>query len=368
MFTQRKFPLRGMIKWTRRDIYKFIIIGAIPVFLYKGLGLYWLHLPWLPIGVVGTAVAFIVSFKNNASYDRLWEARKIYGGIVNASRSFTLMVNDFISNTYATDPLSDGELFKIRKELIMRHVAWMTSLRHALRVHKPWEVSKMDKSDQEYMTKIEVQEWKYSLEEELEGYVSKVEMEEILSKKNKQAACLNLQSRQLKKLREDGLIEDFRHMEMQAMMTEFFTLQGKVERIKNFPYPRQFATLNYLFVWIFIILLPLGMMHEFENIGLSVVESIQAHMLIHDSPLHAIVESIGHYFIWVTIPFTVIVSWIFHTMERIGETTENPFEGNPNDVPITTMSRGIEIDIRQMIGDDPEKIPGAIESQLSIQL
>ncbi len=127
-----------MIKWTRRDIYKFIIIGTVPVFLFKGLGLYWLHLPWLPIGVVGTAVAFIVSFKNNASYDRLWEARKIYGGIVNGSRSFALMLNDFVSNEHAKNPLTDKELFKIRKEMVMRHLAWMTSLRHALRHHKPW--------------------------------------------------------------------------------------------------------------------------------------------------------------------------------------------------------------------------------------
>lgn len=367
MYTQKKFPFSGMIKWTRRDIYKFIAIGAIPVFLYKGLGLYWLHLPWLPIGVVGTAVAFIVSFKNNASYDRLWEARKIYGGIVNASRSFTLMLNDFISNKHAENPLTEAELFKIRKEMVMRHVAWMTSLRHALRQHKPWEGSKMDKSNREYMSNFKVSEWVYSLEEELEGYVSEAEKKEILSKKNKQAACLNLQSRHMKKLLDDGLIENFRHMEMQNMLTEFFTLQGKVERIKNFPYPRQFATLNYLFVWIFILLLPLGMMHEFEEIGMKVVVAIQEHMKVHSSPVHAIVEYVGHYFIWVTVPFTVIVSWIFHTMERIGETTENPFEGNPNDVPITTMSRGIEIDIRQMIGDDPELIPPPMETQLDIQ-
>jgi len=357
-----------MLKWTRRDIYKFIAIGAIPVFLYKGLGLYWLHLPWLPIGVVGTAVAFIVSFKNNASYDRLWEARKIYGGIVNGSRSFTLMLNDFISNKHAEDPLTEGELFKIRKELVMRHVAWMTSLRHALRQHKPWEGSKMDKSDLEYMSKIKVQEWEHSLEEELDTYVSEAEKKEILSKKNKQGACLNLQSRHLRKLLDAGLIEDFRHMEMQAMLTEFFTLQGKVERIKNFPYPRQFATLNYLFVWIFVILLPLGMMHEFEKIGMKVVAAIQEHMLVHTSPVHGIVEYVGANFVWVTVPFTVIVSWVFHTMERIGETTENPFEGNPNDIPITTMSRGIEIDIRQMIGDSSELIPAPIESQFDIQL
>ncbi|MGB1318844.1 MAG: bestrophin family protein, partial [Flavobacteriales bacterium] len=347
---------------------KFIIIGALPVFLFKGLGFYWLHLPWLPIGVVGTAVAFIVSFKNNASYDRLWEARKIYGGIVNGSRSFTLMLNDFISNQHAKTVLTDAELFSIRKEMVLRHVAWMTSLRHALRQHKSWEFSKMDKADQEYLSQLEIREFKYSLEEELQGYVSKAEMEEILSKTNKQGACLNLQSAHLKRLLEDGLIEDFRHMEMQAMLTEFFTLQGKVERIKNFPYPRQFATLNYYFVWIFIFLLPLGMMHEFEKIGFEVVKAIHAHMLVHSSPVHQVVEFVGKYFIWFTVPFTVIVSWIFHTMERIGENTENPFEGNSNDIPITTMSRGIEIDIREMIGDDPKEIPAPIETQKDVQL
>lgn len=157
-------------------------------------------------------------------------------------------------------------------------------------------------------------------------------------------------------------------MEMQNLLTEFFTLQGKVERIKNFPYPRQFATLNYFFVWIFIILLPLGMMHEFEEIGMSVVDAIREHMKVHDSPIHAIVEFVGMYFIWFSVPFTVIVSWIFQTMERIGETTENPFEGNPNDIPITTMSRGIEIDIRQMINDDPDLIPGPVDPQFGIQM
>ena len=68
------------------------------------------------------------------------------------------------------------------------------------------------------------------------------------------------------------------------------------------------------------------------------------------------------------MPFTVIVSWIFQTMERIGETTENPFEGNANDIPITTMSRGIEIDIRQMINDDPDLIPDPIAPQFDIQM
>lgn len=331
------------------------------------MGMYWLRLPWLPIGVVGTAVAFIVSFKNNASYDRLWEARKIYGGIVNTSRSLTIMLNDFITNEFAKEKHSEESLFAIRKQMVMRHVAWMTSLRHALRQHKPWEVSRVTKADLKYMEGTEIREQEYTLAEELEGYVSEAEKELILSKANKQSECLNLQSKQMKELKLAGLIDDFRHMEMERILVELFTLQGKAERIKNFPYPRQFATLNYLFVWVFIILLPFGMMHEFEKIGEKIVIDINAHMLVHSSPLHGIVKFLGTYFIWFTVPFTAIVSWIFHTMERIGEVTENPFEGNPNDVPITTMSRSIEINIRQMIDDDPAEIPDPIEAVKDIQ-
>ena len=60
---------------------------------------------------------------------------------------------------------------------------------------------------------------------------------------------------------------------------------------------------------------------------------------------------------WFTIPFYVIVAWVFHTMERIGRTGENPFEGTANDVPISMIARGIEIDLRQNLGEANEDIP-----------
>jgi len=50
-------------------------------------------------------------------------------------------------------------------------------------------------------------------------------------------------------------------------------------------------------------------------------------------------------------------AWIFHTMEKIGRTGENPFEGSANDVPISTISRGIEIDLRQNLGESLDDIP-----------
>lgn len=368
MYTKRIYPLGVMLKWTRKNIYLFTILSIIPVVLYSCLRWYWLHLPWLPIGLIGTAVAFIIGFKNNASYGRLWEARKIWGGIVNSSRSFTIMLNDFITNEHAKEPLSDEDFFKIKKEMVMRHVAWMTSLRHALRAPKPWEISSINKSDREYMNAIDIYERKYTLEQELEGYLSPEEINYVLSKSNKQTACINLQSKHLKQLKLNGFIEDFRHMEMEKMLFEFYTLQGKAERIKNFPYPRQFATLNYLFVWVFIILLPFGMMHEFDKIGNIIVEGMQQYKPFPKGGYHHIIELIGAYFVWFTIPFSVIISWVFHTMERIGEVSENPFEGIANDIPITTMARGIEIDIREMIEDDPNEIPKPIDSQLDIQM
>ena len=346
MYTRKNYSIPIVLSWTRRYIYVFVLISLTAVTLYDVLGWQWLHLPWLPIGLVGTALAFISGFKNNASYDRLWEARKIYGGIVNASRLLATMANGFITNEHAGRERTDDEFYQIKKKIIMRHIAWMTALRHALRGKRPWETTSTNKSDQEHMSNINVREYEYTLEDELDSYLSEDEKRYVLSKTNKQAACLNLQSRQFKELKLEGLIEDFRHMEFKNIIAEFFTLQGKAERIKNFPYPRQFATLNSFFVWIFVFLLPFGLMHEFRKIGeLLATNHTDSNYLF-----------IANHFVWLTIPFSVAISWIFYTMERVGDVSENPFEGMSNDVPITTISRGIEIDIREMI-EDKEPIP-----------
>ncbi|MEM7185164.1 MAG: bestrophin family ion channel [Bacteroidota bacterium] len=368
MLTRRNYSIKEMLGWTRRYILIFILLSLIPVLLYTGLEWRWLRLPWLPIGLVGTALAFIISFKNNASYGRLWEARKIWGGIVNASRSFAMMTNDYINNEHANEKYSEEELFTIRKQLVMRHVAWMAALRHALRAPKPWELSMINKSDREYMKRIAIRERDMTLADELDGYVSEEEKQQILKHRNKQGACLKLQSKQLRSLKESGHIWEFSFLEMENMLVEFFTLQGKAERIKNFPYPRQFATLNRFFIWIFVFLLPYGLMSEFDKIGDTIVEVTQALQPYPEGSFHHIIEFIGVHFVWFTIPFSVVISWIFHTMERIGEVSENPFEGVANDVPITTMSRGIEIDIRQIIDDDESEIPGPIPDQHGIQM
>jgi putative membrane protein len=130
------------------------------------------------------------------------------------------------------------------------------------------------------------------------------------------------------------------------------SLQGKSERIKNFPYPRQFATLNHFFMWIFVLLLPLALMPQFADIGANIKD---------------VYPVISKFFIWFSIPFYVAVAWIFHTMERIGRTGENPFEGTSNDVPISTIARGIEIDLRQNLGESKDEIPEQFPAVYNVQ-
>lgn len=325
------FKLKEALLWTRRDIAKFLILSSIVTILYELGDLRWLSIPWVPVTLIGTAVAFLIGFKNNATYDRLWEARKIWGAIVNDSRTWGIMVRDFISNGHATDKVSESELHDIHTRLIYRHVAWMAALRHQLRQPRVWENIRRPEN-QEYRKLYKVPEDHITLEEEFEPLLSKSEQERILKTKNRATQLIAEQSAELKSLRERGLIDDFRHVELENLLRSLYDQQGKCERIKNFPYPRQFATLNRYFVWLFLLLIPFGLIAEFEELG--------------------------HNLIWMNIPFSILVSWVFYTLEKIGETSENPFQSGANDIPMTNMSRTIEIDLREILGETelPEPI------------
>ena len=94
MYKQRRFPFKNVLIWTQRELIFFIIMTTIVTILYELLAIKWLQVPFTPVALVGTAVAFMIGFQNNAAYDRIWEARKIWGGIVNTSRSLIITVKD----------------------------------------------------------------------------------------------------------------------------------------------------------------------------------------------------------------------------------------------------------------------------------
>ena len=342
MYTKKVYKGLDMVKWTRYETLLFIAIVSVVVALYYFLDLSWIKIPWTPLALIGTAVAFVIGFQNNSAYGRIWEARKIWGGIVNTSRTFGMFVQDMVTNEHTSVQLSKEELNHEIKTLTYRHIAWMAALRHAMRASKPWETFTDEKTNREWSKIIRPPEWDASVDEDLKPYLSEKDLAYVMSKNNKQTALLYLQSHHLRRLKENGVVWEFSFLQLESVLEELFTLQGKSERIKNFPYPRHFASLNHYFMWVFVLLLPLAIVPQFAEIGQGMIEN------------HPIT---GALFIWLSIPFYVAVAWVFHTMERIGRTGENPFEGSANDVPISTIARGIEIDLRQNLGETDEEIP-----------
>ena len=306
-------------QWSKRPfiiglIYS-LAIFALAYLLDKHLSIdEHISFPWEPISIIGIAVAFYLGFKNNSSYDRIWEARKIWGGIVNDSRSFGASTNAFVQGENAED---------IKRELIYRHIAWMTALRYQLRLSKPWESAK-NRLTEKYLPTI-CEKYLSNLEGELANYISKEEIAGCISKTNTAVQILNKQSERVQELRDQNYIDDFRRTELNQLITSLYAEQGKAERIKNFPFPRQYASTALWLTFVFCALLPFGILDAFKT-------------------LH------GGIF-WVAPFISALVIWVFFLMEKIGEYSQNPFEGNYNDVPITSMSRGIEIDLREMIND-----------------
>jgi ion channel-forming bestrophin family protein len=335
MHSGKSYKLSEFLVWTKRTIFWLIILGIVPTVLYQILGLKWLAIPWTVVALLGTATAFIVGFKNTQTYNRTWEARQIWGAILNNSRTWGTMSRDFLNNPIIT------------KELVYRHFAWLTALRYQMRDSRVWETTNKAHNE-DYKVFYSVPEKESPLETELAKYISADELKYILTTKNKAVQIMSLQSKTLKELFANKEIDSYQFVEMEKMVKDFFDNQGKSERIKNFPYPRQFATINTFFIKLFCFLLPFGMLKEFDKLNESIEGVMKGNM------------------VWLVIPFSVLISWVYTSLEQVGESTENPFEGGANDVPISQMSRTIEIDLREMLGETD--LPPALQPKNNIIL
>ena len=90
---------------------------------------------------------------------------------------------------------------------------------------------------------------------------------------NKPNAIIVLRSAQLRTLTNEQKLWDFSFLNIQQILQELTALQGKSERIKNFPYPKQYGSIGYHFVHIFMWLLPLAIIPTFASMGLDISTS-----------------------------------------------------------------------------------------------
>ena len=332
MYVRRNFDIKGMISFTGFHVIWLTAYSIFAVYLYDGLGFTFMALPWLPMSLIGVAVAFYVGFKNDASYERMWEARKIWGAIVNDSRSFATTSKNLIESGLDDD--NQGVI----EELIHRHIAWLYTLRVQLLKPASWEHSQarfiVGMAAKRRLKTFGIGLYDVEAHDKtLSKLLDNKEVEALHNYTNMATQLLDKQTKILKELNNADRLNNFRHMSMQNLISDFYDHQGMCERIKSYPFPRQYASMSFIFIGIFILLLPFSLIPEFSQVG------------IHS--------------VWLSVPFTVLASWVFLMMELVGDYSENPFEGLGNDIPMLAICRTIEIDLREMLGE--EGIPKPIK-------
>jgi len=200
-------------------------------------------IPNMPINVpafLGTAISVLLSFKLSQSYDRWWEARKIWGTIVNESRTFTLQLQSFIGQG------NDAVI----KQLAFRHIAWCFCLGQSLRGLDPLE--------------------------NLEKYISEDDIKKISTHNNKPLALLQLNSLQIAELKNNGKMDIFSQVHISKTLTNFSTAMGMAERIKSTVFPVTYRVFLHLMIYLFVITLSisLGVVKPVFEIPLLVIISL----------------------------------------------------------------------------------------------
>lgn len=283
----------GVTYFNRWRLIKFIVLAEIAYTLRHTLGMHWIELPVVPVTILGGALAIFLGFRNSSAYDRWWEARKIWGAIVNDSRTFTVLTLNYIIPTKD----SDSETIKaLQKRMVYRHLAWIYTLKSNLR--------------------------KQEVETEKKQWLEEADLNYLDGKSNVPSQILALQTAEIKQAYEAGLLSDFRYVEMGKLISRMYDWQGKCERIKNTIFPYYYNYFTRLFLWVFMACLPFALVSIME---------------------------------WIAMPLSVAISFVFGILEKTGIVTENPFEGRAADTPMTSLCRTIEIDLREMLGD--ENIP-----------
>ncbi len=310
MIVRRNLKWNIIAHYTWKQMLYYTILSIVVYLLHNHYKLIVLHLPVSTITVLSTALAIFLGFKNNNAYDRWWEARKIWGLLVNYSRAWARQV---ITMVIPADPEQAGEARDLQKRMINRHIAFVHSLRVFLRgKHHYNETGQKEiyKDTNEYS--------------DAKDFLIPKEYEIFWHKKNPPNYLLERQGEDLQKAFKLGWISDFRFVKLEETLVEFNNIQGRSERIKNTPFPRQYSFFSRVFVFIHASLLPF-----------------------------VFIEEIG----WATIPLSIIISFVFLCLDLVGERAEDPFENRLEDVPLTALSLTIETNLKEQWGDDNFPVP-----------
>jgi putative membrane protein len=249
-----------------------------------------------PFTLIGLALGIFLGFRNNAAYDRYWEARKLWGSLVNESRTFARQVLTFLHNR-EKPPAGEDERRALQETLVRYQIAYVHALRHHLRESDPTE--------------------------DLARHLSPEFVAYLKTQRNVPIAILLAAGKNLESAWQRGWLGEFQRPTLERTLTGLTDVQGGCERIKNTPIPWAYTVLIHRLVAFYCVFLPFG-----------------------------IVSSAG----WLTPVVVFLIAHAFFGLDEIGDEIEQPFGTEPQHLPLSALSRMIEVNLLQAI-DAPDIPP-----------
>jgi ion channel-forming bestrophin family protein len=278
-----------MLAYVGRPLLILVLYDLAVVVAYQVRHWNWVALPHIPLALFGSAIGVILGFRNQSAYGRWWEARILWGSVVNNSRSWARQV---LTSMLPSKSGEDAELKETQRRMVYLQIAYVHALRQHLRKLEPWA--------------------------DLAPFMDERQMNSLRNEKNVPLAIQEMMGDLLRDCLMRGWIDRMQWRAMDESLNDLADAQGGAERIKNTPMPKQYDYFPQLFVQIYCILLPL-----------------------------ALVANMG----WFTPLGSTLVGFIFLALDKIGRDLEDPFENTIYDVPLTSITTTIEVNLRQLLGE-----------------
>lgn len=295
MILKRNFNPIKVVQYVWAELV-FSIIMAFSVFILQRFEWSFPTLPFSVAAILGSALAIFIAFRNNSSYSRWWEARTLWGGIVNSSRVLARLVITFTDSHSNQAQFNQSRSENFKKEMVYALIAWVHALRLHLRRQTNWD--------------------------EIKPFLSSQEFEELKKNQNKPNYIHLLTGKKIYEAMANGTLGGFDSFQMEGQLLALANYQGGCERIKNTPLLRQYDFFTRLFLYTFMTLLPFSLIADFTRLNMTE---------------------------WM-IPVSVLISFVFSVIGKVGEVNEDPFENKITDVPLTALCNTIERDLQEMLG------------------
>lgn len=303
MVVKRNFNPIKVIQYVKVELI-FAIAAVVLVYVLHKLGVAVIILPFSIAAILGSALAIFIAFRNNSSYSRWWEARTLWGGIINSSRVLARLIITFTDSHTHQQNYDKERSEQFKKEMIYKVIAWVHALRLHLRKQENWQ--------------------------ELKSFLSEKEFSEIHKAQNKPNYLHLISGKKIYEAMGRGTLAGFDSFQLEGQLLALANYQGGCERIKNTPLLRQYDFFTRLFLFTFMLLLPFSLIGDFTKMNMD----------------------------YLIIPVSIIISFVFAIIGKVGEVNEDPFENRITDVPLSAMCNTIERDLREMLGetDLPKKL------------